>query len=185
MPKIADRKFFNGTNEKLDRLGLRGLWQELETLLTRFELLVVEARDSNGGAAVRVLIDDRFRTAGGWENKPTGGVDWTKCRTVNGTRVCLGVEIQFSARSDLLIVDVQHLRDEITEGRIDVGVIVVPSNKLAYFLTDRVARYTDAVKAVERARASDLPLVVLALEHDGPGPALMKRQTRQGKKVAG
>jgi hypothetical protein len=185
MPKIADRKFFNGTNEKLDRLGLRGLWQELETLLTRFELLVVEARDSNGGAAVRVLIDDRFRTAGGWENKATGGVDWTKCRTVNGTRVCLGVEIQFSARSDLLIVDVQHLRDEITEGRIDVGVIVVPSNKLAYFLTDRVARYTDAVKAVERARASDLPLVVLALEHDGPGPALMKRQTRQGKKVAG
>lgn len=76
----------------------------------------------------------------------------------------------------------QHLRDEITEGRIDVGVIVVPSNKLAYFLTDRVARYTDAVKAVERARASDLPLAVIALEHDGPGPALMKRQTRQGKK---
>jgi hypothetical protein len=185
MPKIADLKFFNGTNEKLDRLGLRSLWQELETLLTRFELLVVEARDSNGGAAVRVLIDDRFRTAGGWENKATGGVDWAKCRTVNGTRVCLGVEIQFSARSDLLIVDVQHLRDEITEGRIDVGVIVVPSNKLAYFLTDRVARYTDAVKAVERARASDLPLAVLALEHDGPGPALMKRQTRQGKKAAG
>jgi hypothetical protein len=96
--------------------------------------------------------------------------------------VCLGVEVQFSARSDLLIVDVQHLRDEITEGRIDVGVIVVPSNKLAYFLTDRVARYTDAVKAVERARASDLPLAVLALEHDGSGPALIKRQTRQGKK---
>jgi hypothetical protein len=185
MPKIADHKFFNGTNEKLDRLGLRGLWQELETLLISFKLLVVEARDSNGGAAVRVLIDDRFRASGGWENKPTGGVDWTKCRTVNGTRVCLGVEIQFSARSDLLIVDVQHLRDEITEGRIDIGVIVVPSNKLAYFLTDRVARYTDAVKAVERARASDFPLAVLALEHDGPGPALIKRQTRQGRKPAG
>jgi hypothetical protein len=185
MPKIADRKFFNGTNEKLDRLGLRDLWHELETILVSFELLVVEARDSNGGAAVRVLIDDRFRAAGRWENKATGGVDWTKCRIVNGTRVCLGVEIQFSARSDLLIVDVQHLRDEITEGRIDVGVIVVPSNKLAYFLTDRVARYTDAVKAVERARASDLPLAVLALEHDGPGPALTKRRTRQGKKLVG
>ena len=66
----------------------------------------------------------------------TGGVDWTKCHNVNGTRVCLGVEIQFSAQSDLLIVDVQYLQDEIVEGRIDVGVIVVPSNKLAYFLTD-------------------------------------------------
>jgi hypothetical protein len=181
MPKIADRTFFNGTNQKLDRLGLRKLWEDLEALLTSFELLVVEARNSNGGAAVRVMFDDRFRTVGGWENRPTGGVDWTKCYTINGTRVCLGIEIQFSARSDLLIVDVQHLRDEITEGRLDVGVIVVPSNKLAYFLTDRVARYTDAVKAVERARASDLPLAVIALEHDGPGPALLKRQTRQGK----
>lgn len=181
MPKIVDRTFFNGTNEKLDRLGLRNLWQEIEGLLVSFELLVVETRNSNGGAAVRVMLDDRFRSAGGWENKPTGGVDWTKCRTLNGTRVCIGVEIQFSARSDLLIVDVQHLRDEITEGRIDVGVIVVPSNRLAYFLTDRVARYSDAVKAVDRARASDLPLAVIALEHDGPGAALLKRRTRQGK----
>jgi len=181
MPKIADRTFFNGTNERLDRHGLRGLWAELETLLISFELRVAETRDSNGGAAVREIIDGRFRAAGGWENRATGGVDWTKCCTINGTRVCLGVEIQFSARSDLLIVDVQHLRDEITEGRIDVGVIVVPSNRLAYFLTDRVARYTDAVKAVERARASDLPLAVLAIEHDGAGPSLLKRLTRQGK----
>ncbi len=183
MPKIVDQTFFNGTNEKLDRLGLRGLWPELQALLVGFELLVVKARDSNGGAAVRVMLDERFRAASGWKNKATGGVDWTKCHTINGTRVCLGVEVQFSARSDLLIVDVGHLRDEIIEGRIDVGIIVVPSDKLAYFLTDRVARYTDAVKAVERARASDLPLAVLALEHDGAGPALMKRQTRQGRKA--
>lgn len=181
MPTIVDRTFFNGTNEKLDRLGLRGLWDELESLLIGFELCVAEKKDSNGGAAVREIIDTRFRAAGGWKNRATGGVDWTKCHTINGTRVCLGVEIQFSARSDLLIVDVQHLRDEIIEGRIDIGAIVVPSNKLAYFLTDRVARYSDAVKAIERARASDLPLVVLALEHDGPGPSLIKRRTRQGK----
>ena len=185
MPKIADHTYFNGTNEKLDRLGLRGLWDELQTLLVGFELRVAETKDSNGGAAVREMLDARFRAAGGWGNRATGGVDWIKCRTVNGTRVCLGVEIQFSARSDLLIVDVQHLREEIIEGRIDVGVIVVPSNKLAYFLTDRVARYTDAVKAVERARASDLPLAVLSIEHDGPGPALTKRRTRQGKMPLG
>ena len=36
MPKIADHTYFNGTNEKLDRLGLRGLWDELQTLLSRF-----------------------------------------------------------------------------------------------------------------------------------------------------
>ena len=184
MPKVTERTFFNGTNEKVDRLGLRRTWKQLENVLTGFDLRVAEQKDANGGAAVRELLDGRFQAVGGWENKQTGGVDWTKCQTVNGTRVCLGVEVQFSARSDLLIVDVGHLRDEITAGQIDVGVIVVPSDKLAYFLTDRVARYTDAVKAIERARATDLPLAVLALEHDGPGPALKKRQTRQGKKTA-
>lgn len=181
MPRITERKFFNGTEEKLSRLGLGQLWHELETILTGFELLVEERKDANGGAAVRDQIDPRFRAAQGWENRQTGGVDWTKCHTVNGTRVCLGVEIQFSGRSDLLIVDVAHLREEIIEGRIDAGVIVVPSDRLATFLTDRVARYSDAVKAVDRACATDLPLAVLALEHDGPGPPLQKRRTRQGR----
>jgi len=184
MPKIAQLTFFNGTKEKLTRLGLTGIWNQLEVALTGFDLRVLEKKDSNGGAAVRELLDARFRSVGGWDNKQSGGVDWIKCHTANGTKVCIGVEIQFSARSDLLIVDVHHLRDDITTGKIDVGVIVVPSDALAYFLTDRVARYTDAVKAVERARAADLPLAVIALEHDGPGVALLKRQTRQGKKSA-
>jgi len=78
---------------------------------------------------------------------------------------------------------VVHLRDAMTAGSIDIGVIVAPSDKFAYFLTDRVARYSDAVKAVERARATDLPLAVLGLEHDGPGVALPKKQTRQGKQL--
>jgi hypothetical protein len=181
MPRVSARTYYNGAEERLERLGLQPLWSELESILTGFVLLVAEERDANGGAAVRALIDPRFETAGGWENRASGGIDWTKCLVVNGTRVCLGVEIQFSARSDLLIVDVAHLRDELTRGTIDVGVVVVPSDRLAVFLTDRVARYSDAVKAVERARASDLPLAVIALEHDGPGPPLTKRRTRQGR----
>lgn len=181
MPKITERTYFNGTEKKIARLGLGNIWKQLEKILTGFELLVEERKDANGGAVVRESIDVGFLAAGGWENRQTGGVDWTKCHKTNGARVCLGVEVQFSARSDLLIVDVAHLRDDITAGRIDVGVIVVPSDKLAYFLTDRVARYSDAVTAIERARATDLPLAVLALHHDGPGPPLQKRRTRQGK----
>jgi len=98
--------------------------------------------------------------------------------------VCLGAQIQLSvsAESDLLLVDLQYLRDEIAGGKIDVGVIVVPSDKLAYFLTNGVVRYSDAVTAVERAQASYLPLVVLALEHDGLGPSLIKGQPGHGKK---
>ncbi len=168
MPKITERIYFNGTEERLDRLGLRPLWDEVEGILTHFQLLVKEERDANGGAAVRKIIDRRFEAANGWKKKQTGDVDWSKCHIGNGTKVCLGVEVQFSARSDMLIVDVHHLRDQITTGKLDVGVIVVPSDRLSTFLTDRGPSFTDAVKAMERARASDLPLAVLALEHDGP-----------------
>jgi hypothetical protein len=187
MPKLTERAFFGGTEERLNRLGLKNVWKELENILTNFQLCLDKRDDTDSEIVLRKLIDARFRSTSGWKGKRSGEVNWTRCHKIGEIRVCLGAQIQLSvsAESDLLLVDLQYLRDEISGGRIDVGVIVVPSDKLAYFLTDRVARYTDAVKAVERARASDLPLVVLALEHDGPGPALMKRQTRQGKKVAG
>jgi hypothetical protein len=63
----------------------------------------------------------------------------------------LEVEIQVSARSDLLIRDVIHLRDSLERGRIDVGTIVV-------------------------ARAENLPLLLIAIEHDGAGPPLPKQK---------
>ncbi|MGH7848584.1 MAG: hypothetical protein ACREQW_25880 [Candidatus Binatia bacterium] len=158
---------------------------ELQGALTAFQLCLAEKEEANNGAAVGAVVDGRLRAVGGWVSSHKSGIQWTKSHEVKGTRVCIAVRVQFavSAASDLLFIDLQYLCDEIIAGCIDIGVIVVPSNKLAYFLTDRVARYSDAVKAVERARASDLPLAVLALEHDGPGPALMKRQTRQGKKT--
>ena len=181
MPKIVAQESFDGAVERIHRLGLDPLWAELQEVLTGFDLLLEERRDANGAAEIRSQVDQRFEQAGGWRKMQSGDVDWTKCHQVNGTRVCIGVEVQISGRSDLLIVDVVHLRDGLTSGALDVGIIVAPSDALAVFLTDRVARFSDAVKAVERARATDLPLVVLALEHDGAGPALPKRRTRQGR----
>ncbi|HYU31230.1 MAG TPA: hypothetical protein VEW48_03645 [Thermoanaerobaculia bacterium] len=181
MPTVQETLFFNGAEQRIVRLGLQPLWDELETVLRGFELRIEERRDTNSAAEVRALFDKEFQKLDGWTKKQTGGVDWTKCRTVNGTTVCLGIEIQISGRSDLLIVDVAHLRDELTAGNIDVGIIVVPSDALAIFLTDRVARFTDAKIAVERARATDLPIAILAIGHDGPGPAIPKRRTRQGR----
>lgn len=181
MPTIVAQEFFGGALERVHRLGLDPLWREMLEILTDFTLALEERRDANGAAEIRSLLDGRFEGAGDWRKKQSGDVDWTKCHSVNGTRVCIGVEVQFSGRSDLLIVDVVHLRDGLTAGQIDVGIIVVPSDRLAVFLTDRVARFSDAVKAVERARAQDLPLAVLGLEHDGPGPAFAKRRTRQGR----
>ncbi len=181
MPKIASRCQFDGAEARIERLCLRPLWAELEKVLTDWTLLIEERKDSNGGASVRSSIDDRFALATGWKKIASGGIDWVKCHAVNGTSVCLGVEIQFSARSDLLIVDVDHLREQITVGTIDIGVVVVPSDKLAFFLTDRAPFYSAACQAVQRARASDLPLVILGLDHDGVGAALAKKRTRQGR----
>lgn len=181
MPKIADRRAYNGAEERIERLGLRSLWNELERILTGFQLLVEERRDANGGAVVREMLDQQFQNATGWTKQQTGDVDWSKCLIINGTRVCIGVEVQFSGRSDLMVVDVAHLRDQIIAGAVDVGVLVVPTDQLGVYLTDRGPKFADAVRAVERSRATDLPLIILALEHDGPGPALPKRRTRQGK----
>jgi hypothetical protein len=181
MPRIVEEKDFNGVLRKIERLGLTPLVDELRDVLTNFRLEVMERVDSNGGAALRVLIDDRFRAVGGWTQKQTGDVDWTKCHIVNGTRVCLGIEIQVSARSDLLVMDIVHLRKAIEEGVIDVGILVVPSDRLSTFMTDRAPCMSDAVRHVGHAKAQDLPLLLVAIEHDGPGAALIKRKKRPSK----
>jgi len=175
MPRIVETRTFGSADVKLQRLGMQPLWKELETILTGFQLLVREEKDANSGKEVRKLIDAEFTKAGGWTKKPTGGIDWTKCLTINGTRVCLGVEIQMSLRSDMLIIDVDHLRAGIIAGRIDVGVLVTNSDHLAVFMTDRAAYFSAATRTVERARATDMPLLVIALEHDGAGAGLAKQ----------
>jgi hypothetical protein len=184
MPKLAQCRFFDGTEEKINRLGLKGTWKELEHILTGFEFGLEDCTDGDTAVALRNRFDDRFRSTRKWKKRRPQNIDWMKCLKVNGTEVCFGVKIQLSvsAQSDFLLVDLQYLYDEIIKGHIDVAVIVVPSNKLASFLADGVAQFADAVKAIDRARASDLLLAVLAIEDDGP--ALLKRLTPQGIEVA-
>jgi hypothetical protein len=175
--KITDVVAFGAAPEKVDRLGMQALLEEVKAIVTDIPLRVKEETDANGGAAVRKLIDAEFekRKDSGWVKKQTGAVDWTKCHTVNGTRVCIGVEVQFSGRSDLIIVDIIHLRTAITGGIIDVGVLLVPSDRLGPFLTDRGPRLADAKRMIREARVEDLPLLVFGVEHDGPGPPLAKQ----------
>jgi hypothetical protein len=178
MPRISEEAFYGGAKERIGRLGLGDLLDEIRRIVSDFPLLVLEERDKNGGAEVRARLDARFEEAKGWIKKQTGDVDWTISKVVNGTRLSIGVEIQVSARSDLIVIDLIHLRKAITEGLIDIGVLVVPSDRLGGFLTDRAPRMSDAKRHVKEARVEDLPLVLLALEHDGPGPALPKRSKR-------
>lgn len=189
MPDIVDRKAFNGAMKKIDRLGLRQLWDELEEIFTHFQLNVEESPHANGAAVVREMLQQRFEMGNGWNRRQIGHLYWRKSLTVGSTQVRLGAKIRIAGRSDLspkdlMVVDVVDLMRYITSGAVDIAVLAVPSDKLAIYIENRTPRFTDAVRAVERSRATDLPLIILALEHDGPGPALPKRRTRQGRAEA-
>jgi hypothetical protein len=147
MPRIVEEVYYNGARERIERLGLAPLVNEIKDLISGFELLVKESVDSNGGAAVRKMLDARFDAVGGWTKKTAGDIDWTKCHHANGTSVCVGVEIQVSARSDLLVVDMIHLTAAFRDGRLDIGLVIVPSDKLSRFLTDRGPCITGEVLA--------------------------------------
>jgi hypothetical protein len=184
MPRIVEDVYYDGARERVNRLGLGPLIDEIRDVISGFSLLVREVKDSNGGAAVRKLIDKRFEDRGGWTKKVSGDIDWSKCHHVNGTKVCVGVEVQVSARSDLLVVDMIHLTAAFRDGRLDVGVVIVPSDRLSRFLTDRGPCISDAKRHAKAARLEDSPLILFAIEHDGTGKSLAKQSKRSSKPPA-
>jgi hypothetical protein len=103
----------------------------------------------------------------------------TKCVENSRGRACAGVEIQMSARSDLLVIDVYHLLDALQAGTIDVAFLVVPDDTLGKYLTDRGPKFENAVRHVERIGADKFPLRIIAIHHDGPGPPLAKQKKKK------
>ena len=183
MPKINDQYSFGGAIERVARLGLTSLFEEVKLVVSGFVLLVKEENRKNDGTAVRRMMDGRFhaRRDTGWKRQRTGGVHWTKCHVVDGTETCIGVRFGFSGRSDVLAVDLIHLRRAITGGLIDAGVLVVPNDELGPYLVGRVPRISAARQHVREASAEDLPVVILGIEHDGRGLALRKEAKRGGR----
>lgn len=177
MPIISDTRDYNGFSNKASRLGLDDLVLEATSTLTRFRLLIEERRHANGTREIRQSIDEGFVLLTGWAKVTSGGVDWTK-RNEGGATV--GVEVQVSGRSDMLAVDVMHLKEKLVDGTIDVGIIIVPDDRLSRFLTDRTPNLATAIKHVEH-RAHDLPIRILAFSHEGTGPGLPKMRTNLGK----
>jgi len=96
----------------------------------------------------------------------------------------LGVEVQVSGRSDLLARDIVHIRNNLQDSHIDAGVIVIPADEFEYFLTDRVANYSYAVRYVEKElrEAQSYPIILIAVEHDGfSDEAIPKKIKNKGK----
>jgi hypothetical protein len=180
VPRITDELSYGVAREKIARLDLTPLYEELRQIVGSFQLRVKEQRDANGSAEVRKMFDAAFTMASEWRGIKSGGIDWSKCLTINGAQVCLGVEVQFSGRSDSgIIMDLIHLRTAITRGLIDVGVLIVASNNLGVYLTDRTPRLRDVERHISEGYQL-FPILVLGVEHDGVGPALPKRPKGKG-----
>jgi hypothetical protein len=177
VPIILQRINYNGFVNKIRRLQLSHLVDEAEESLLNFSLMVEEEAMANGTKGIRQSIDARFQAIGGWTKTTVGGIDWQKS---GPTGAKLGVEVQVSGRSDMLAVDIMHLKEEINFGHIDAGVIIVPDDRLSKFLTDRTPNLATAIKHVED-RARDMPIRIVAFGHDGVGPALVKMRTNRGR----
>jgi hypothetical protein len=185
MAKINSVKAYDGAENKMRRLGLQPLLDEVKGLVEATKILVEEKKREgstsfNGAAAIRELLDATFLEAKTWEQKKAGDVDWSKCKVVNGTRVCVGVEIQVSARSEMLYKDILHLKTRIVTGDIDLGIIIVPSDRLQSFLPDRTPSVSYAKKVIAEQDADRLPIILIEMAHDGPGPPLGKKVTNKG-----
>jgi len=177
VPTISSRCDFNGFATRVSRLGLDAVVAEAESTLAAFDLVVEESRHANGTRGLRMTIDEAFAGLGDWKKLTSGGVDWTKQSVGGGT---VGVEVQVSGRSDMLAVDIMHLKEDLERGVIDVGIIVVPDDELSRYLTDRTPNLATALKHVNH-RARDLPIRVVAFRHDGVGSALEKMRTNLGR----
>ena len=177
MPIISRRQDYNGFAAKVSRLNLKSLCAEIEDAL-KFSLFIKKERHANGTKPIVQAIDSKFRDIGGWDQIKSGGIDWTKS---DGHGHTVGVEVQISSRSDLVMRDIIHIKDAMVLGEIDIGVIIVPDDALSYFLTDRTPNFRTAVKHVEQW-ASDLPIRILAFKEDGEGEAIKKMRTNLGRK---
>jgi len=179
--KISHIRFYDGAKDKICRLGLAHLFLELQEIILGTRIAVLEEKQANGAAVIRELLDQSFKKLEGWKQAGAGGIDWIKRIRYNQTIIArIGVEIQVSARSDLLVRDIVHLRNDLQSGAIDVGVVVVPNDRLSFYLPDRTPSLRDAIRYVEHEfkEAMTFPLVIIAVEHDEPGDALPKKRRR-------
>jgi hypothetical protein len=184
--KITTTKYYGGARDKVCRLALADLFLEIQQILFDTKIELLEVPEANGAGVIRERIDEQFVKAGDWTKTVAGGLDWVKRLKYNQTlAVKMGVEVQVSARSDLLIRDLVHIRNALQEGVIDIGVIIVSSHKMQTFLTDRTPSLRDAIRYVEKEfpEAQKTPMILIAVEHDGPSDTpLPKKTTNRGTK---
>jgi len=76
--KITSILFYNGSRDKICRLGMAHLFLELQHILLGTEVRLLEEKQMNSAAAIREALDSGFIEAGGWKKTVAGGIDWVK-----------------------------------------------------------------------------------------------------------
>jgi hypothetical protein len=181
--KITAIRYYGGARDKVCRLALADLFLELQQILLDTKIELIEQSQANSAGVIREQIDKGFEKAADWVKTAAGGIDWVKRLKYNQTLVVkMGVEIQVSARSDLLIRDIVHLRNHLQESKIDIGARHYDHDRLHIFLPDRTPSLRDALRYIEQEfkEATTFPIIVLAVEHDGIGKVLPKKKTNRG-----
>ncbi|HIE32989.1 MAG TPA: hypothetical protein EYP81_02935 [Thermodesulfobacteriaceae bacterium] len=180
--KVTDILFYGGARQAITHLGLSSLFIEILEIIFKTKIFLLEEKNANSAQVVREKLYQTFKAHGNWKKGKAGEIDWMKKLKFNETIVVIvGVEVQVSARSDLLIRDIVHLRNHIRKGKINLGVIIVPSERMQKFLPDRTPSIKDAIRYIEDEfkEAMEMPLVVIGIEHDGPSDKpLPKKKTR-------
>ena len=138
--KIDSLVPYDGAEKRLTRLGLTPVFDEVVNIIQHTPIYLQEEKESNGAAFIRQALDDKFASYKGWIKTQVGGIDWQKNLTHQTSpqpiQVSLGVEIQVSGRSDMVIRDLVHFRNSLRDGAVDVGLIIVPSDRLQKYLPD-------------------------------------------------
>ena len=180
--KIVQKKLYNGVEKKINRLGLSDLFKEIEDIIKKPDISIKKEKNSNGGAFVKEKLYEQFRSYPGWKEGSAGVIDWIKeIQFSDSQKIRVGVEVQVSARSDLVIRDFVHLGRDFRTGEIDIGVIILPSDDFAYYLTDRAPSLKEAIGYIEVdfRTLMDYPIIIYAIENDGWSETpLPKKKTR-------
>ena len=164
---------YGGAGMRLARLNLGPFAQEVRSAASRLAMV----RDGAGKwktAGARNAIRTEL-IACGWTSTNRYEELLLKHLDLSSARPCVAVGFATPTADDVKLI-----RIAVVEGAIDVGILVsLPYEMpLESPITDRAPCMSDAKRHVGHAKAEDLPLILIAIEHDGAGPPLAKQKKK-------
>jgi hypothetical protein len=178
--RITQQLAYDGLERRIQRLHLVPVVEEVRQLLKNLRVVLDEWPNSNSDGMLRELITSEFRKGVGWFKQAGRRADWWKSVKIGDARACIGATIRVSGRSDLIVADLHRLCCVIRAGRVDAGVVIVPSDRLASFLRGGRPKLSETLTAIEYSDSHGIPLLVVAVEHDGTGPPLRRNAMSRG-----